>query len=305
MLLFGVSRGRKETMCVFGCQVERRIGIGCIGGHIEHGISQRLGPRRGILGVKPKSEARDISQNSTHCRDVVERHNKKDMRDSAYVPDKPRDDEQRLQRLVGRVLGKDDAHLGGLACLVGWVWWVWGRHSLLRITIYLQNFLRCVQGHMGDDSSSSSSTNEIMIVVALCCCCSLAVALFLWYAYNNQSKFTWLNWFYKLFGSTPADTPAASDTTGGTSAPASTSTPVDTPVDTSTPKTPKAPATLPKCTDPTFLKSQAGKDFLKALKAAKQEKNKDTKKKLYKRLYDGFKTKCTEKFAPLPENEFW
>ena len=164
---------------------------------------------------------------------------------------------------------------------------------------------------MGDLFGNSSGGNSggqttLLVVVALCCCSSLLVALFLWYAYNNQSKFTWLNWFYKLFGSTPADTPAASDTTGGTSAPASTSTPVDTPVDTSTPKTPKTPA-LPKCSTLTgTAKTKFDKDLKKAQnKDAADKKNHKTTTNNVDNFYKEMKKKTCEKYAPLPENEFW
>lgn len=37
----------------------------------------------------------------------------------------------------------------------------------------------------------------------------MAVALFLWYAYNNQDKFDWLNWFFKLFKKGAETTPAS------------------------------------------------------------------------------------------------
>ena len=40
---------------------------------------------------------------------------------------------------------------------------------------------------------------QIAIVVALSCCSSMAVALFLWYAYHNQSKFKWLDFFFDFF----------------------------------------------------------------------------------------------------------
>lgn len=48
-------------------------------------------------------------------------------------------------------------------------------------------------------SNGPSSTTQIGIVVAMSCCSSMAIALFLWYAYRNQSKFKWLDWFFDFF----------------------------------------------------------------------------------------------------------
>ena len=70
---------------------------------------------------------------------------------------------------------------------------------------------------MGDLFGNSSGGNSggqttLLVVVALCCCSSLLVALFLWYAYNNQSSFSWLNWFFSWFGggtSSPSGDPCS------------------------------------------------------------------------------------------------
>ena len=51
----------------------------------------------------------------------------------------------------------------------------------------------------GGGGGGGGGQTEITIVVAMCCCSSMAIALFLWYAYYNQEKFTWLNWFFDLF----------------------------------------------------------------------------------------------------------
>jgi hypothetical protein len=52
-------------------------------------------------------------------------------------------------------------------------------------------------GNGGGGGGGGQTT--IAIVVALCCCSSLAVGLFLWYAYRNRENFTWLDWFFDIF----------------------------------------------------------------------------------------------------------
>lgn len=55
------------------------------------------------------------------------------------------------------------------------------------------------------------------IIIAMCCCSSMAVALFLFYAYKNQEKFEWLDWFFKIFkkGEGTSSTPTYSDVSSG------------------------------------------------------------------------------------------
>ena len=78
-----------------------------------------------------------------------------------------------------------------------------------------------MSGLMGENGGNGGQ-QQMALVVALCCFCSMAVALFLWYAYNNQDKFTWLDWFFKLFRKgeasppSPAPSPAPSPDTPGT-----------------------------------------------------------------------------------------
>lgn len=55
---------------------------------------------------------------------------------------------------------------------------------------------------------------EMVIVVAMCCFSSLAIAGFLFYAYKNQEKFKWLDWFFDLFDKDSPE-PTTSPPSGG------------------------------------------------------------------------------------------
>lgn len=75
--------------------------------------------------------------------------------------------------------------------------------------MYMDNF--------GGGGGSSGQT-EIIIVVAICCCSSVAIGIFLFYAYKNQEKFTWLDFLWKLFKKKDEDPNAGLGSGTGTDA---------------------------------------------------------------------------------------
>ena len=107
--------------------------------------------------------------------------------------------------------------------------------------------------------NSGGGQQTTMIVVAMCCFSSLAVGLFLWWAYNNQSSVPWLDWFYKLFNKgedPPVDDGTNTDAQNGTYGLFGTDTPIpeyppgiptDTPTPTTTTPTTITPTTKPVC----------------------------------------------------------
>lgn len=49
-----------------------------------------------------------------------------------------------------------------------------------------------------DLDGGGGGNNTMLIVVACCCCCSMAIGLFLFFAYYKQESFPWLDWLWKL-----------------------------------------------------------------------------------------------------------